>query len=103
VPETLCAGDANDCVAKFRDPAVTAEGERRATVSLSGLKTLWIIAQRPARLYRGRGGRRVSRRDSIEQFELGSTLSEASRPVALNHPHCAKFCVLGGAKAARRS
>jgi uncharacterized Fe-S cluster-containing radical SAM superfamily protein len=32
-----------------------------------------------------------------ERFELGATLAEASRPVALNHPHCAKFCVLGGA------
>ena len=31
------------------------------------------------------------------QFELGVTLEEAERPVALNHPHCAKFCVLGGA------
>jgi hypothetical protein len=31
------------------------------------------------------------------QFELGSTLAEASGVVALNHPHCAKFCVLGGA------
>ena len=31
------------------------------------------------------------------QFELGRTLSQAARPVALNHPHCAKFCVLGGA------
>ncbi|MBI1238666.1 MAG: radical SAM protein [Alphaproteobacteria bacterium] len=31
------------------------------------------------------------------QFEMGSTLTEASRPVALNHPHCAAFCVLGGA------
>lgn len=31
------------------------------------------------------------------QFELGETLAEAERPVALNHPHCAKFCVLGGA------
>ncbi|MBY8977269.1 radical SAM protein [Rhodobacteraceae bacterium NNCM2] len=31
------------------------------------------------------------------QFEMGRTLAEASRPVALNHPHCAKFCVLGGA------
>lgn len=30
-------------------------------------------------------------------FELGATLAEADRPVALNHPHCAKFCVLGGA------
>ena len=32
-----------------------------------------------------------------ERFELGSTLAEAGRQVALNHPHCARFCVLGGA------
>ncbi len=31
------------------------------------------------------------------QFELGGTLAEAARPVKLNHPHCARFCVLGGA------
>ncbi len=31
------------------------------------------------------------------QFEMGTTLAEAERDVALNHPHCAKFCVLGGA------
>lgn len=31
------------------------------------------------------------------EFELGQTLQEAERPVHLNHPHCAKFCVLGGA------
>lgn len=36
-----------------------------------------------------------------EQFELGATLAEASRPVALNHPHCARFCVLGGAACSR--
>lgn len=32
-----------------------------------------------------------------EDFDLGETLAEASRDVALNHPHCARFCVLGGA------
>lgn len=31
------------------------------------------------------------------EFELGGTLREAEKPVHLNHPHCAKFCVLGGA------
>lgn len=31
------------------------------------------------------------------EFELGETLKEAEGDVALNHPHCAKFCVLGGA------
>ena len=30
------------------------------------------------------------------QFELGHSLAEASGAVPLNHPHCAKFCVLGG-------
>ena len=35
------------------------------------------------------------------QFELGATLAEAARPVTLNHPHCAKFCVLGGAACSR--
>jgi sulfatase maturation enzyme AslB (radical SAM superfamily) len=32
-----------------------------------------------------------------EQFELGSTLSNAVRSVHLNHRFCAEFCVLGGA------
>jgi uncharacterized Fe-S cluster-containing radical SAM superfamily protein len=31
------------------------------------------------------------------QFELGATLAESVGEVRLNHPHCAKFCVLGGA------
>lgn len=30
------------------------------------------------------------------QFELGPQLADALAPVKLNHPHCAKFCVLGG-------
>ncbi len=31
------------------------------------------------------------------RFELGKTLADAECDVHLNHPHCAKFCVLGGA------
>ncbi|MFI5002630.1 MAG: radical SAM protein [Reyranellales bacterium] len=31
------------------------------------------------------------------QFELGETLAESRGAVRLNHPHCARFCVLGGA------
>ncbi|MBX3446046.1 MAG: radical SAM protein [Parvibaculaceae bacterium] len=31
------------------------------------------------------------------QFEMGTTLAESLAPVKLNHRHCAKFCVLGGA------
>lgn len=30
-------------------------------------------------------------------FDMGATLDEANRDVRLNHPHCARFCVLGGA------
>ncbi|MDX1580024.1 MAG: radical SAM protein [Alphaproteobacteria bacterium] len=30
------------------------------------------------------------------QFEMGTSLAEALGQVKLNHPHCAKFCVLGG-------
>lgn len=31
------------------------------------------------------------------QFDLGETLTQSSRDVKLNHPHCSRFCVLGGA------
>lgn len=30
-----------------------------------------------------------------QRFDLGSSLAEASRPVTLDHPHCARFCVFG--------
>ena len=35
------------------------------------------------------------------EFELGATLAEAAGTVKLNHPHCATFCVLGGASCSR--
>jgi uncharacterized Fe-S cluster-containing radical SAM superfamily protein len=35
------------------------------------------------------------------QFELGDTLADSVGAVRLNHPHCAKFCVLGGAACSR--
>jgi sulfatase maturation enzyme AslB (radical SAM superfamily) len=31
------------------------------------------------------------------QFALGPTLADAAGEISLNHPHCARFCVLGGA------
>ncbi len=31
-----------------------------------------------------------------EAFEMGQNLKGATGKVSLNHPHCAKFCVLGG-------
>ena len=30
------------------------------------------------------------------EFELGDTLTKAESDVKLNHPHCSRFCVLGG-------
>jgi hypothetical protein len=35
------------------------------------------------------------------QFELGHSLADSVGAVRLNHPHCAKFCVLGGAACSR--
>lgn len=31
------------------------------------------------------------------EFEFGESLASAAHDVSLNHPHCARFCVLGGA------
>ncbi len=31
-----------------------------------------------------------------ERFDFGPRLADSLSPVRLNHPHCAKFCVLGG-------
>jgi hypothetical protein len=36
-----------------------------------------------------------------QQWDLGPTLADAKDAVSLNHPHCAKFCVLGGAACSR--
>ncbi len=30
------------------------------------------------------------------RFEMGESLAQAAGAVSLNHPHCARFCVLGG-------
>ncbi|OUR97874.1 radical SAM protein [Halobacteriovorax marinus] len=38
-----------------------------------------------------------------ETFELGHTLKESFKDVHLNHPFCAKFCVLGGASCSSTS
>ena len=36
------------------------------------------------------------------RFELGAALAEARKSVSLNHPHCAKFCVLGGGSCSKQ-
>ena len=49
---------------------------------------------------KGEGGPRVAACTLLpyaKDFDLGDTLADAARPVPLNHPHCAQFCVLGGA------
>jgi len=38
-----------------------------------------------------------------EAFEMGHSLSDAAGSVALNHPHCARFCVLGGGACSRNA
>jgi uncharacterized Fe-S cluster-containing radical SAM superfamily protein len=36
-----------------------------------------------------------------DAFEMGHTLADASAGIPLNHPHCARFCVLGGGACSR--
>jgi len=36
------------------------------------------------------------------RFEMAATLADSLGAVALNHPHCAKFCVLGGGSCSGR-
>ena len=36
-------------------------------------------------------------------FDLGASLAEATRPVTLNHPYCARFCVFGAASCTTRN
>jgi len=31
-----------------------------------------------------------------QEFDLGGSLKESMKKIYLNHPHCSKFCVLGG-------
>jgi hypothetical protein len=38
-----------------------------------------------------------------EDFVMGHSLAEAAGAVKLNHPHCARFCVLGGGSCSRAS
>lgn len=51
-------------------------------------------------LHKGDAGPRIAPCTLLpydRRFDMGALLTEAHTPVALNHPHCAKFCVLGGA------
>ena len=71
--------------ARFTDaPAGTRANPSRKTGKARKTKTR---APKPG--HRVKGGK--------IRFKSGRTLADAADPVALNHPHCAKFCVLGGA------
>lgn len=38
-----------------------------------------------------------------EDFDFGPRLEDSLDPIYLNHPHCARFCVLGGGKCSQSS
>jgi hypothetical protein len=104
------AVDAADPVALMLFPEMDAE---RDVPEIS--TACWsILGKRPAEMMCASSRMVVKRRGAAAPavvactllphepgFEMGATLAEAWRPVALNHPHCARFCVLGGASCSR--
>jgi hypothetical protein len=89
--------------------------EMDATADVAEIsQSCWsILGRSPASLMCATGRMAVKRRGAAAPvlvactllpydpgFELGATLAEAAQPVALNHPHCARFCVLGGSSCA---
>ncbi|WP_295631226.1 radical SAM protein [Novosphingobium sp.] len=95
------------------DPAALVlfrEMDARADVAEISTACWQILGQSPADVMcatsrmvvhrKGEASPRVAARTLIPYdpgFDMGSTLAEAARSVSLNHPHCARFCVLGGA------
>lgn len=86
-----------------------AEMDARADVPEISEACWDILGRRPSELMCATGRMAVKRKGTGRAtivactlvpydpgFEMGATLAEAARPVALNHPHCARFCVLGG-------
>jgi len=89
--------------------------EMDATADVAEIsQSCWsILGRSPASLMCATGRMAVKRRGAAAPvlvactllpydagFELSATLAEAAQPVALNHPHCARFCVLGGSSCA---
>lgn len=86
-----------------------AEMDARADVPEVSQACWDILGRRPSEMMCATGRMAVKRRGAAKAtlvactllpydpaFEMGATLAEAARPVVLNHPHCARFCVLGG-------
>jgi hypothetical protein len=81
-------------LAAFADPDWTARGEPRAKVRLQALRTLWFNTGTLCNIEcRNCYILSSPRNDALAYL----TLAGAAGEVALNHPHCARFCVLGGA------
>jgi hypothetical protein len=76
--------------------AAGASSARARTASCAPPPAWWRSAGRGAA-----GGARLHPAALRPALRAGRTLAEASRPVPLNHPHCARFCVLGGAACSR--
>ena len=105
--------DANGFAINTDNPAMTVLfPEMDETVDVPEITTAcWDILNKPKADVMCSSSRMVVKRKGTDklavlactllpyspEFELGETLEQAEGDVKLNHPHCAKFCVLGGA------
>lgn len=105
-PELGLALDAHDPVRLVLFPAIDAAADTPeisegcwATLGKSPASVMCASSRMVVRRC-GEGGARVVACTLLPydyRFDLGSTLAEAAGPVSLAHPHCSRFCVLGGA------
>ncbi len=93
-----------------RDPAALVlfpEMDRAADVPEISTACWSLLGKRPEQMMCASSRMVVKRRGEdrpavaactlLPELVLGHTLRDAAGTVALNHPHCARFCVLGGA------
>ena len=65
----------------------------------TGRRDVRVVADGGATQRRGGADCRVVHVAAVRPgFDLGPRLADALSPIKLNHPHCAKFCVLGGGR-----
>ncbi len=86
---------------KFVDRDITADSKVRASVAMRALETLWFNTGTLCNLTCANCYIESSPCTLLPydpQFDLGPRLADAFGPTQLNHPHCAKFCVLGGGR-----
>ena len=74
-----------------------------AAAEILGVADLRLDGPAPRIVIDQRGGEAAPRlvactlQPYAPDFDLGTDLAAAMRPVTLNHPHCARFCVFGAA------